>query len=166
VSQELIQPAVLSDSAKQQIDVWVNKFPADQKQSAVLAALHVVQDENNGFLTPELMAAVADYLSMPRVAVQEVVSFYSMYDAKPCGRNKIYVCTNISCMLRGGEDILEHIEHKLNIKSGETTPDGKYTVKHFECLGGCTKAPMMMMNRKYYENLTPEVVDKILDEAK
>ncbi|MDO8954072.1 MAG: NAD(P)H-dependent oxidoreductase subunit E [Gammaproteobacteria bacterium] len=157
--------APLSDSAKSQIDHWIQKFPADQKQSAVLAALHIVQDENKGSLTPELMEAVAEYLGMPSIAVQEVVSFYSLYDAKACGRNKMYVCTNISCLLRGADELMEHIEHKLNIKSGETTPDGKFTLKHFECLGACTKAPMMMMNKQYYENLTPDKIDKILDEA-
>ncbi|MDF2939825.1 MAG: dehydrogenase subunit [Gammaproteobacteria bacterium] len=166
MSEHPIKPAQLSESAMKQIDHWVKKFPANQKQSAVLAALHIVQDENQGYLSPELIEAVAVYLDMPSIAVYEVVSFYSMYDAKPCGRNKIYVCTNIACMLRGAEDIMEHIEKKLCIKKGQTTPDGKFTLKEFECLGACINAPMLQLNKDYHENLTPEKVDKILDEAK
>jgi NADH-quinone oxidoreductase subunit E len=166
VSEQSIQPAQLSDSAKQQIDYWVKKFPANQKQSAVLAALHIVQEENQGYLSPALIEAVAAYLDMANIAVYEVASFYSMYDPKPCGRNKIYVCTNIACMLRGAEQVMEHIENKLHIKKGETTPDGKFTLKEFECLGACINAPMLQLNKDYHENLTPEKIDKILDEAK
>lgn len=154
----------LSDKTKAQIDHWLAKFPNDQKQSALLAALREVQHENEGFLTTELMDAVADYLQLPAIAVYEVASFYSMYELKPCARNAIAVCTNISCMLRGASEILTHIENKLGIKVGESTADGKfYLKKEEECLAACSSAPMMQVNHVYYENLTPEKIDKILD---
>jgi NADH-quinone oxidoreductase subunit E len=155
--------AELSDKSKQEIDYWLKKFPETQRQSALLAALHIVQDENNGFLTEATMDSVAQYLGIPPIAVYEVASFYAMYDLKPTGRHKIYLCTNISCMLRGAYDILNHLETKLNIGVGQTTDDGKFTLKEFECLGACIGAPMMQLNKDYHENLTPERVDAILD---
>lgn len=154
----------LSAHAREEIDHWISKYPADRKQSAVLAALREVQHENNGYLTTELMDAVAEYLDMAPIAVYEVGSFYSMLETKEVGRHNIAVCTNISCMLCGGEDILGYIEKKLNIKVGESTPDGRYYLKQEEeCLAACCGAPMMMVNHVYYENLTPEKVDEILD---
>jgi len=157
----------LSAHARAVIDEWVAKFPSERKQSAVLAALSEVQHENQGFLTTELMDAVADYLEMPRIALYEVASFYSMYETKPCGRNNIAVCTNVSCMLRGSDAIVEHIEHKLGIKLGESTPDGRIFLKREEeCLAGCCGAPMMQVNHVYHENLTIERVDAILDALK
>ncbi|HSR62501.1 MAG TPA: NAD(P)H-dependent oxidoreductase subunit E [Gammaproteobacteria bacterium] len=155
----------LSQHARDEIDRWVKKYPADQKQSAVLAALREVQHENKGYLTVELMDAVADYLEMPRIAVYEVASFYSMLETQPAGRNSISVCTNISCMLCGSDEIVEHIEKKLGIKTGESTPDGRYYLKREEeCLAACCGGPMMMVNHKYYENLTIDKVDEILDQ--
>ena len=155
---------LLSAHARAEIDHWLNRYPADQKQSAVLAALREVQHENGGYLTTELMDAVADYLGMPPIAVYEVASFYSMFELKPVGRHNIAVCTNISCMLRGGDTVLAHIERKLGIKLGESTPDGKfYLKKEEECLAACCGAPMMQVNHVYYENLTPEKVDQVLD---
>jgi len=155
---------VLSPRVCEEIDRWLEKFPADQRQSAVLAALREVQHENNGFLNTELMDAVAAYLDMPAIAVYEVVSFYSMFETKPVGRNCIAVCTNVSCMLRGSDRIVDHIEKKLNIKMGDSTPDGKYYLKREEeCLAACCGAPMMQVNHRYYENLTPDRVDEILD---
>ncbi len=155
---------LLSAHAREEIDRWVTKYPAERKQSAVLAALREVQHENQGFLTTELMDAVADYLGLPAIAVYEVASFYSMYELKPCGRNHIAVCTNISCMLRGSDEIVAHLEHRLGIRLGESTPDGKfYLKKEEECLAACSYAPMMQVNHVYYENLTPEKVDQILD---
>lgn len=154
----------LSAHAREEIDHWLSKYPDDQKQSAVLAALREVQHENNGYLTTELMDAVAEYLDMPKIAVYEVASFYSMFETKEVGRHSISVCTNISCMLCGSDDILEHIEKKLGIKVGETTSDGKYYIKQEEeCLAACCGGPMMMVDHKYYENLTKEKVDEILD---
>ena len=155
---------LLSAHVRAEIDHWLTRYPADQKQSAVLAALRAVQHENQGFLTVELMDAVADYLAMPPIAVYEVASFYSMFETKPVGRHNVAVCTNISCMLRGGDAIVAHVEKKLGIKLGESTADGKYYLKREEeCLAGCCGAPMMQVNHVYYENLTPEKVDRVLD---
>ena len=155
---------LLSAHVRAEIDHWLTRYPADQKQSAVLAALRAVQHENQGFLTVELMDAVADYLAMLPIAVYEVASFYSMFETKPVGRHNVAVCTNISCMLRGGDAIVAHVEKKLGIKLGESTADGKYYLKREEeCLAGCCGAPMMQVNHVYYENLTPEKVDRVLD---
>jgi len=155
----------LSEHAQAEIDRWIKKYPEDRKQSAVLAALREVQHENNGYLTTELMDAVAEYLDMPAIAVYEVASFYSMFETRPVGRHCISICTNISCMLRGSDEIVAHIEKKLGIKIGESTPDGQFFLKQEEeCLAACCGAPMMQVNHKYYENLTPEKVDQILDE--
>ena len=154
---------LLSAHARAEIDHWLTRYPADRKQSAVLAALREVQHENGGYLTTELMDAVADYLDLPPIAVYEVASFYSMFELKPVGRHCIAVCTNISCMLRGSDTVLSYIERKLGIKLGESTPDGKFFLKkEEECLAACCGAPMMQVNHVYYENLTPEKVDRIL----
>ena len=155
---------LLSAHARAEIDHWLTRYPPDRKQSAVLAALREVQHENGGYLTTELMDAVADYLDMPPIAVYEVASFYSMFELRPVGRHNIAVCTNISCMLRGSDTVLSYIERKLGIKLGESTPDGKfYLKKEEECLAACCGAPMMQVNHVYHENLTPEKVDRILD---
>ncbi|MBS1248049.1 MAG: dehydrogenase [Proteobacteria bacterium] len=155
---------LLSAHARAEIDHWLTRYPPDRKQSAVLAALREVQHENGGYLTTELMDAVADYLDLPPIAVYEVASFYSMFELQPVGRHCIAVCTNISCMLRGSDTVLSYIERKLGIKLGESTPDGKfYLKKEEECLAACCGAPMMQVNHVYHENLTPEKVDRILD---
>ncbi len=154
----------LSNHARAEIDRWIAKYPADWKQSAVLAALREVQHENQGYLTTELMDAVAEYLDMPAIAVYEVGSFYSMLETEKCGRHSISVCTNISCMLNGSGEIMQHIEKKLGIKEGESTEDGRFHIKQEEeCLAACCGAPMMMVDHVYHENLTPEKVDEILD---
>lgn len=158
------QNTVLSDHTREEIDRWLTKYPADRKRSAVLAALREVQHENQGYLTVELMDAVADYLELSRIAVYEVASFYSMLETEPVGRHSVSVCTNISCMLCGADDIVAHIENKLGIKTGESTADGRIFLKQEEeCLAACCGGPMMMVDHKYYENLTPEKVDEILD---
>ncbi len=155
---------LLSAHARAEIDHWLTRYPPDRKQSAVLAALREVQHENGGYLTTELMDAVADYLNLPPIAVYEVASFYSMFELQPVGRHCIAVCTNISCMLRGSDTVLSYIERKLGIKLGESTPDGKfYLKKEEECLAACCGAPMMQVDHVYHENLTPEKVDRILD---
>jgi NADH-quinone oxidoreductase subunit E len=157
--------AKLSDHVREDIDRWVAKFPPDRKRSAVISALHAVQHENNGYLTTDLMDAVAAYLELPNILVYEVASFYSMFETKPVGRHHISVCTNISCMLRGSQEVVEHVEKKLGIKTGESTPDGRiYLKREEECLAACTGAPMMMVDHVYHENLTPQIIDKILDE--
>jgi NADH-quinone oxidoreductase subunit E len=151
---------------RDEIDHWVAKFPPDRKRSAVISALHAVQHEQ-GYLTEDAMNAVAAYLGLPAVQVYEVASFYSMFETKPCGRHHISVCTNISCMLRGGEAILAHVERRLGVTVGESTPDGRFFLKaEEECLAACNGAPMMMVDHVYFENLTPETVDRILDEHK
>lgn len=153
----------LSAHALEVIDAALKKYPPERKQSAVLAALHEVQHENEGYLTTELMDAVAEYLGMPKIAVYEVASFYSMLETEPVGRHSVSVCTNISCMLRGSGEIVEHIEKKLGVKVGESTPDGTVLLKREEeCLAACCGAPMMMVDHVYYENLTVEKVDEVL----
>jgi NADH-quinone oxidoreductase subunit E len=155
---------ILSAHAREEIDELLSHFPADQKKSALLGALNVVQHENNGFLTEELMAAVADYLDLAKIEVYEVASFYSMYELKPVARNNVAICTNICCMLMGSQTIVDHVEKKLGIKIGESTDDGRiYLKKEEECLAACAGGPMMQVNHVYYENLTPEKVDEILD---
>lgn len=155
----------LSNHVKAELDRWLKKYPSDQKQSAVLVALREVQHENQGYLTQELMDAVADYLDMPTIAVYEVASFYSMLETKPVGRNSISVCTNISCMLNGADEIVQHIEQRLGIKTGQSSSDGCYYLKQEEeCLAACCGAPMMMVNHVYHEQLTVEKVDQILAE--
>jgi NADH-quinone oxidoreductase subunit E len=157
--------AQLSAPVRAEIDHWLAKFPPDRKRSAVIAALHAAQHENQGFLTTDLMDAVADYLELPNILVYEVASFYSMFETKPVGRHHISVCTNISCMLRGSQEVVEYIESKLGIKTGESTPDGRiYLKREEECLAACCGAPMMMVDHVYHENLTPPLIDKILDE--
>lgn len=155
----------LSEQVKQKIDHWIAKYPANQKQSAVMAALHIVQDHaDDHCLNAARIEAVAEYLNMPVISVQEVATFYSMYEHQPHGRHKICVCTNVSCQLRGSDDIVKHLNKRLGIDFGETTKDGKFSLKEVECLGACTCAPMFQIDKTYHENLTPEKVDKILDE--
>ena len=157
----------LSEHVREEIDHWVAKFPEDRKRSAIIGSLHAVQHENHGYLTAELMDAVADYLGLPNIQVYEVASFYSMFETKPVGRHHVSICTNISCMLRGSKEIVDHVESKLGIKTGESTADGRiYLKREEECLAACTGAPMLMVDHVYYENLTPAAVDKILDELK
>jgi len=156
--------SVLSDHVREEIDHWVSIFPADQKQSAVLGALRAAQHENGGFVTRELMDAVAARLEMPEIAVYEVASFYSMIETQAVGRHCISVCTNISCMLRGADEIVEHLQKRLGIEIGESTPDGKFFLKREEeCLAACCGAPMMQVDHVYQESLTPAKVDAILD---
>jgi NADH-quinone oxidoreductase subunit E len=155
---------MLSDHVREEIDRWTKRFPEDRKRSAVIAALHAVQHENNGSLTAELMNSVAAYLDMPTIQVYEVATFYSMFQTREVGRNNVAICTNVSCMLRGADDIVAHVEQKLGIKVGESTEDGRiYLKQEEECLAACCGAPMMMVNHKYHENLTKEKVDEILD---
>ncbi len=154
---------LIDEESKAEIDQWIRKYPQDQKQSAVMAALRIMQDANGGWLTEDLMDAVAEYLEMPKVSVYEVATFYSMYELKPVGRHKICVCTNVSCMLCGSDRIVEHLKGRLGIDFGEITEDGRFSLKEVECLGACGGAPMMQIGRQYYENLTPEKVDEILD---
>ena len=155
--------ALLSADSCTEIDRWIAKYPPEKKQSAVMAALRIAQDQNGGWLTQELIDAVAAYLEMETIAAYEVASFYSMYEHSPVGRHKISVCTNISCMLRGSDEVVAHLQERLGITLGETTSDGRFTLKEVECLGACVNAPMFQIAREYHENLTAEKIDAILD---
>ena len=156
--------ATLNGHTREEIDHWRAKYPEERRRSAVLAALRAVQHQNQGYITSELMDAVAVYLDLPPIFVYEAASFYSMYETDEVGRHSISVCTNISCMLRGADDIVAHIEQKYGIKPGESTADGRLFLKQEEeCLAACCGAPMMMVDHIYHESLTPEKVDEILD---
>ena len=154
---------MLSDFSISEIEGELSKYPADRRQSALMAALRIAQDEHL-WLSPELIEYVADIIQVPAVRAFEVASFYSMYELSPVGRNKISVCTNISCMLRGCDKVVSHLKGKLKIDFNETTEDGKYTLKEVECLAACAGAPMMQIGHDYYEELTPEKIDLILEE--
>lgn len=144
------------------INSWIAKYPIDQRQSAVMSTLRIVQEEH-GHLTPELMDAVADYLNMPRIAVYEVASFYTMYIQEPVGKHLISVCKSISCKLKNYDGIVNYLEKKLEIKLGETTCDGRFTLRAVECLGACIGAPMMQVDNEYHEHLTTESIDSVLE---
>lgn len=154
---------LLAAETRSAIDAMLERYPADRRQSAVMPALTEVQARNGGWLTTELMDAVAAYLRVPPIAVYEVATFYSMYEHKPVGRHKICLCTNISCQLCGSDGIAEHVKARLGVDFGQTTGDGMFTLKEVECLAACGGAPMMQVGREYYENLTPQRVDEILD---
>lgn len=151
----------ISPSRIEEIDEWIAKYPADAKQSAVMSALRIVQEEH-GYLTTELMDAIAEYLGMAPISVYEVATFYTMYERTPIGQHLINICTNISCQLRGSKEIVSYLENKLEIKLGETTKDSRYTLRSVECLGACVNAPMMQVNKDYHENLTTDKIDHIL----
>jgi NADH-quinone oxidoreductase subunit E len=154
----------LSTHIKEEIESWKARFPKDRQRSAVISALHAVQHENRGFVTAEQMNAIADYLELPSIQVYEVATFYSMFQTREVGRNEVAICTNVACMLRGADELVEHVENKLGLKLGESSEDGKVFLKREEeCIAACCGAPAMMVNHKYYENLTVEMVDEILD---
>ena len=159
------ETSVLSDHVREEIEHWKTRFPEERSRSAVIGALHAAQHENGGYLTPQIMDAVAEHLELPKIQVYEVATFYSMFQTKPVGAHNVAICTNVSCMLRGADDLVEHVEKKLGCKLGETTEDGRiYLKKEEECLAACCGAPMMMVDHKYHEYLTTDMVDKILDE--
>jgi NADH-quinone oxidoreductase subunit E len=148
-----------------EIDIVRSKFPEDKSKSAIIESLLLIQHDNNGFLSDELIASLANYLNINKIDVYEVATFYSMFNLKPVGKITISVCTNVSCMLRNSDGIVDHIEKKLKIKIGESTKDNKFYLKdEMECLAACNGAPMMQVNHINYENLTFEKVDNILDE--
>jgi NADH-quinone oxidoreductase subunit E len=152
---------MLSKSSLDQVNREIAKYPPECKSSAVMAALRITQAEH-GWLSVPLMDYIAGLLSMRPIQVYEVASFYSMYDLKLGGKHKISVCTNVSCMLCGSDQIVKHLEKRLGIKLGETTPDGRFTLKEVECLAACGGAPMFQIGDTYYENLTAQKVDEIL----
>lgn len=157
-------PVELSVHAREAIDAWLAKFPPQHKRSAVIAALREVQHDNGGYLTPALMNAVAVYLDLEPIDVYEVATFYSMLETEPVGRHSVSVCTNISCMLRGADELLGHVERHLGVRAGESTPDGRIFLKREEeCLAACCFAPVMQVDHVYHEQLTPERATGILD---
>jgi NADH-quinone oxidoreductase subunit E len=156
---------MLSKESLDQVKREVAKYPPERKASAVMATLRIAQEEH-GWLAVTLMDYVAELLGMRPIQVYEVASFYSMYDLKPVGRHKISVCTNISCMLCGSDAIVKHLEQRLGVKLGQTTADKKFTLKEVECLAACGGAPMFQIGKTYYENLTPEKIDRILEGLK
>jgi NADH-quinone oxidoreductase subunit E len=157
---------LLSEQAYKKIDREVAKFPADQKQSAVMAALAIAQDEK-GWLAPELMQDVADYLGMPAIAVQEVATFYNMYNTRPVGKHKISVCTNLPCALSGGEKAAHYLKQKLGIDYKETTADGQFTLVEGECMGACGDAPVMIVNNKRMcSHMSNEQIDALVEELR
>ncbi len=155
---------LFADKIQQEIDAIRRKFPRDKNKSSIIESLLVIQHDNNGYLTDELMINLANYLGVEKIDVYEVATFYTMFNLKPVGKNTISVCTNVSCMLRKSDEILKHIEKKLNIKVGESTKDNKFYLKdEMECLAACNGAPMMQVNHINYENLTFKKIDEIID---
>jgi len=155
---------MLSKEAIEKIDYELTKYPADQRQAAVMSALRIVQMER-GWLSKESISEVAAYLRIPEIAAMEVATFYNMYDLSPVGKYKITICTNISCMLRDADVIVDHLQQKLGVGFNEVTPDGKFCLKEGECMGCCGGAPLLHINNAtMHEFLTPEKVDEILKE--
>ncbi len=154
---------ILSNQAMAEVETWVAKYPESQRQSAVMQTLTIVQQEY-GYLTEEKMDSVAAYLGMPNVAVYEVATFYSMYEHEPVGRHRVEVCTNISCKLRGSDDVVSHLKKVLGVEVGETTADNIFTLRTVECLGACVNAPMMQIGKTYHENLNAEKIDTIIND--
>jgi NADH-quinone oxidoreductase subunit E len=155
---------LLTPEVRAAIDQHIAKYPSERRQSALMPALTIVQDSNGGWLTRELMDDVAAYLDVPAMAVYEVASFYGLYDLEPVGRHKVCVCNSISCMLSGSEALLNHIKKRYNVAAGETTADGKFTFKEFECLGACKDAPVVLIDKTYHERLDPTALDQLIDE--
>ena len=157
-------PLVLSPAALARIDQAIANYPPDQRQSAVMAALTIAQDEKE-WLATETMDFIAQYLGMPPIAVYEVASFYTMYDLKPVGRCKLAICTNLPCALQGATVAAEHLKQKLGIGFGETTADGAFTLKEAECFGACGDAPVLLVNNKRMAcTMTPDKLDRLIEE--
>lgn len=155
---------MLSDDAKKKIDREVTKYPGDQKQSAIMAALAIAQTEK-GWLSNETIAEVAEYLGMPAIAGYEIATFYGMYNLHPVGRHKITVCTNLPCALSGGYHAADYLKQKLGIDFNETTADGRFTLREGECMGACGDAPVLLVNNtRMCSWMQPDAIDKLLAE--
>ncbi|MFP4184156.1 MAG: NADH-quinone oxidoreductase subunit NuoE [Halorhodospira sp.] len=167
MTERIAEQAIPTAEQRQRIDHWLAKYPDDEqgRASAIVPALHVLQDDNGGWLEQRHVAAAADYLCIPRATAFEVATFYSMFHLdEPVGRHTVNICTNISCCLNGADELVAYLEEKLGIRLGETTPDGRITlVREEECLAACTGAPMMIVDGHYYTHLTRERIDEILD---
>lgn len=158
--------AKFSEEKLKKVDEIIARYPAGKQKSALLPVLHLAQDEFGGWLSSETMDYVAELLKLEPIEVYEVATFYSMYNLKPVGRYIFEVCQTGPCMVRGCDEIIEHIKKRLGIKVGETTADGLFTLKTAECLGACGYAPMMQLGKYFRENLTPEKVDQIIEECR
>ena len=157
---------LLSEQAYKKIDRELAKYPADQRQSAVMSALAIAQDEK-GWLSPEIMQDLADYIGMPAVAVAEVATFYAMYNLKPIGKFKITVCTNLPCALSGGEKAAHYLKEKLGVDYKETTADGMFTLQEGECMGACGDAPVMLVNNhRMCSFMSNDKIDALVEELK
>ncbi|ABM62525.1 NADH-quinone oxidoreductase subunit NuoE [Halorhodospira halophila] len=167
MTERTVEAEILNADQRRRIDHWLAKYPDDEqgRASAIIPALHILQDDNGGWLERSHVAAAADYIGMPRASAFEVATFYSMFHLdEPVGRHKVNFCTNISCCLNGADELVAYAEEKLGIRLGETTPDGRITlVREEECLAACTRAPMMVVDGHYYTHLTRERIDEILD---
>lgn len=157
---------MISTTARKQIEKVMTHYPEEQKRSALLPALHIVQNENQGFLTEDLMKEVAEILEITPLQVYEVATFYTMYNLKPIGRYHIQVCRTLPCALMGAEKLVAYLKEKLGIQHGETTADNLFTLSEVECLASCGTAPMMQINQTYYESLNKSKVDRILDDLR
>ena len=155
-----------SDETMKLVNKIISRYPQGKQKSALLPLLHVAQSEFDGWLSPEVMDYVASILDIQPIEVYEVATFYSMFNTEPVGKCLIEVCRTSPCWLRGAEDIVAHLEKKLNIKDGETTPDGLFTLKTVECLGSCGTAPMLQCGADYHENLTNDKVDELVERWK
>jgi len=150
-------------NVKAEIDRWVLKFPPEQKRSAIVAALLLVQEANGGYLTQPALKAIADYLEQPQIAVYELATFYDMLELNPIGKHKISICTNLSCQLMGCDKVVTRLKERLGINLGETTADGQFTLREVECLAACGQGPVCQIdNKDYVGNLTPEKIDELL----
>ena len=157
---------LLSDEAYRKIEKELAKFPPTKKRSAAIAALTIAQDEK-GWLSPEVMQEIADYLGVPAVAIEEVATFYSMFNTRPVGKYKIAICCNLPCEMTGSDVTAQYLKEKLNIGFGETTPDGLYTRVERECMGACGDGPVVLVNNKQmYMRMTKDKIDKLLEELK
>lgn len=155
---------IVDDKVKREIDHWIAKYPSNQKRSAVVAALLIAQEKNGGWLSESVMDEVAAYLELARIEVYEVATFYDMFELKPVGRHKIAICTNISCMLRGAQELADAVKTRLGIDFNQTTKDGQFFLRETECMGACVGAPMCQIDDKYYhEHLTPEAIVALID---
>lgn len=157
---------VFSETSLSKVREIIQRYPEGKQKSALLPVLHMAQQEFGGWLDVPVMDYVASLLNIEPIEVYEVATFYSMYNLKPVGKHMFEVCQTGPCMVRGSDQIIEYIENKLNIRVGETTEDGMFTLKAVECLGACGYAPMMQLGRTYREHLTPEKVDAIIEECR
>ena len=159
-------PFAFSESALAECREIIARYPSDRTKSALIPILHIAQAQNDGWLSVQAMDAVAGILSLQRIEVYEVASFYSMFNLRPVGRHVLDVCRTTPCMLRGSDDLIAHLEKRLGIQVGETTADGMFTLKGVECLGSCGSAPMLQCGARYHEDLTIEKADALIEELR